>query len=173
MAQQMTSDIDGFHSMRKFSILTFSGFKRTIHYNTTNNLPILFLTHDFSSPTPLIDPLLDHTTSLLSSTSTDIEPTSNLSAKQRKLLHIHYKMGHLHMSKIQQLARDGLFGGNLTTLGSNCCFQSISLLDPLSLPPASSLSVTLLLDASKASFNFLCNLDSRISAFYLSCEPIS
>jgi hypothetical protein len=48
MAQQTTSNIDGFHSMGKFGILTFSGFKRTIHYNATNNLPILFLTNDFS-----------------------------------------------------------------------------------------------------------------------------
>jgi hypothetical protein len=43
MAQQTTSTIDGFHSMGKFGVLTFSGFKCTIHYNTSNNLPILFL----------------------------------------------------------------------------------------------------------------------------------
>jgi hypothetical protein len=56
--------------------------------------------------------------SLLSSTSTDLDSFSNLSATHSKLLNIHYKMGHLHMAKIQQLACDGLFGRNLTTLGS-------------------------------------------------------
>jgi hypothetical protein len=121
MAQQTTSTIDGFHSMDKFGVLTFSGFKRTTHYNTSNNLPILFLASDFSSIPPSIDPLMPTSTSnisLLSSTSTDLDSFSNLSATQCKLLNIHYKMGHLHMAKIQQLARDGLFGRNLTTLGS-------------------------------------------------------
>jgi hypothetical protein len=33
MAQQTTSDYDGFNSKGKFGTLTFAGHHRTIHYN--------------------------------------------------------------------------------------------------------------------------------------------
>jgi hypothetical protein len=38
---------------------------------------------------------------------------------QQKLLLKHQQMGHLHMSKIQQLMKDGAFGPHLTLI-ANC-----------------------------------------------------
>jgi hypothetical protein len=51
MASQTNHPNDGFLIHKKFSILTFSGFKRTIHYNTMNNLPIIFKASNLSTPT--------------------------------------------------------------------------------------------------------------------------
>jgi hypothetical protein len=117
LAQQTNCSSDGFHSKGSHGILTFSGFQRTVHYNHNNNLPILFLATTFPSSTHSSTSIQgSDTTSLLS--SIESEPSSNLSSTQRKLLHFHQLMGHLHMNKIQELARAGLFGRSLQTIGS-------------------------------------------------------
>jgi len=117
MAQQTSSSSDGFNSLGPFGVLTFSGFKRTIYYNHNNNLPILFLATDLSSPaTSSSTPTGTDNVSLLSSMVT--EPSSNLSSAQRKLLHLHQRMGHLHMTKVQELARTVFFGRSLQNIGT-------------------------------------------------------
>jgi hypothetical protein len=114
MAQQTTNDSDGFNSKGKFGTLTFAGHIRTIHYNSSNNLPIIFLASDFTDANITTD---NNPASLLSSIHLETDNNHQLSPSQRKLLNLHYKMGHLHMTKIQQLARDGIFGTHLTSLG--------------------------------------------------------
>jgi hypothetical protein len=119
MAQQTISERDGFNSKGKHGVLTFAGHKRTIHYNSSNNLPIIFLATIFPSSINNNISTNNNPASLLSSTSLDHETPSTLSPSQRKLLNLHYKMGHLNIPQIQQFARDGLFGSHLTSLG-NC-----------------------------------------------------
>ncbi len=85
--------------------------------NTSNNLPIIFLTSDFSSSSFDTTSTLPSHASLLSSTEIN-DDSSNLLPSQRKLLNLHYKLGHLHMNQIQQFARDGLLGSHLKSLGS-------------------------------------------------------
>jgi hypothetical protein len=53
MVQQAKIESDGFHCKGAFGVLTFGGFQRTIPYNSTNNLPILFLASDFLTPSLL------------------------------------------------------------------------------------------------------------------------
>ncbi len=43
LAQQTKHTSDGFHATSSSGILTFAGFHRTIPCNSTNNLPIFFL----------------------------------------------------------------------------------------------------------------------------------
>jgi hypothetical protein len=110
MAQQTPSNTDGFISKGSFGLLTFGGFHCTIYYNSSNNLPILFLTSNLSnSPSTTIVPPTDTTTAALLS-SIDSSDTSNLTSNQQRLLHLHCKLGHLHMTKVQQLAKSGIFG---------------------------------------------------------------
>jgi len=90
----------------KFSTLTFSGYHRTIPYNSTNNLPIIFFATDTTTSETSDTSIF---TSLLSTSSDDLPTPDNLSTAQRKLLHIHQKFGHLHFVKMQYLARSGFF----------------------------------------------------------------
>jgi hypothetical protein len=114
MASQTNHPNDGFLSHKKFSILTFSGFKRTIHYNTMNNLPIIFKASNLSTPT------IEHhaSPSLQSFLSSAETANSNLSTGQRKFLQIHYKLGHINMSRIQQLIRNGFLGPSNSSAAS-------------------------------------------------------
>jgi len=122
MAQTTNQTTDGFNSIGAFSVLTFSGHQRTIHYNASNNLPIIFLASDFSTPLSL-----PNHCSFLSSTdsreagSQSIEPiiNENLSTAQCKLLKLHYKLGHTNMHQIQYFAKEGLLGSSAKALG-NC-----------------------------------------------------
>jgi hypothetical protein len=59
------------------------------------------------------------TTSLLSSVDYSIGLPSNLSSAQQKLLHLHQRLGHLHMKKVQDLVCLGSFG-HLPSSVSNC-----------------------------------------------------
>ncbi len=114
MAQQSTSDSDGFNSKGQYGILYFAGFQHTIHYNSSNNLLILFSASDYSSnsTSPISSNTDPHSTLFLSSTEVPFETSSNLSPSQQKLLNLHYKMGHLYMSQIQKFACDGHFGNH-------------------------------------------------------------
>jgi hypothetical protein len=59
------------------------------------------------------------TTALLSSVDYSIGLPSNLSSAQQKLLHLHQRLGHLHMKKVQDLVCLGSFG-HLPSSVSNC-----------------------------------------------------
>jgi hypothetical protein len=121
LAQQTALPSDGFHSKGASGTLTFGSFKRTIPYNSSNNLPILFLASNYSTSQTAIVPHTtnDTTAALLSSLDGFDESRSNLSVTQRKLLHLHQKLGHLHMAKIQALARLGHLGRAVQSI-SNC-----------------------------------------------------
>jgi hypothetical protein len=117
MAQQTTCSTDGFYSKGNFGTLTFSGFRHTIHYNSTNNLPIIFLSMD--TPSSSTSPPLQSMSLLSSTDHPPLAINSNLSSAQRKLLHLHYKLGHLNIPCVQQLAQIGVFGSHLKSVG-NC-----------------------------------------------------
>jgi len=117
MAQQTTCSTDGFYSKGNLGTLTFSGFHRTIHYNSTNNLPIIFLSMD--TPSASTSPPLQSMSLLSSTDHPPLAINSNLSSAQRKLLHLHYKLGHLNIPCVQQLAQIGVFGSHLKSVG-NC-----------------------------------------------------
>jgi len=98
--QQTKRSTDGFQVFQNKGIFTFAGHKKTICYNQANNLPIFFTATDLSKTNNL---------------STPYDKNSRVSAFlmsiiQRKLLQKHHQMGHLHMSRIQDLARQGFFG---------------------------------------------------------------
>jgi hypothetical protein len=119
MAQHTNPDTDGFNSTGKFGILTFSGHQRTIHYNSANNLPIIFLASNFATSSTSETPhcLYSSNIDLNNETNTN----ENLSSSQRKLLNIHYKLGHPNMIRLQQLAREGLLGP------SNICISKCDI----------------------------------------------
>jgi hypothetical protein len=104
MSQQTLHPDDGFHCKGPFGLFTFAGHHRTIHYNSNNNLPILFTaTHLCSAiSSSNNNDTVPSTVALLSS---EILPDSSttLTAPQRKLLQLHHRMGHLNMVRLQQL----------------------------------------------------------------------
>jgi hypothetical protein len=108
MAQKTSSNSDGFTSKGSFGVLTFGGFHRTILYNSTNNLPIIFLASNLCKITSITNTLSDTTTAAFLS-STVPSDTSNITSTQHKLLYLHQKLGHLHMHKVQELAKSGFF----------------------------------------------------------------
>ena len=117
VAQQTNNPLDGFHAKGSYGVFTFSGFVKTVYYNSKNNLPILFTSSvidSLPSPPSYDSNLPSHVTSLLA--TEDLSPTSNLSPLQQRLLLKHQQLGHLHMTKIQQLAKDGYFGENSKNL---------------------------------------------------------
>jgi hypothetical protein len=119
MAQQTKLPSNGFSSGGNFGTLTFGGFQCTIPYQSSNNLPILFLASNFTNTSSSMNFSSTATSSLLSSIDCPNDTPSNLTPSQCKLLHLHHKMGHLHMAKIQDLACSGSFGKSSTHL-SNC-----------------------------------------------------
>lgn len=97
-----------------------AAFTKTIHYNSKNNLLIFFTSSDLSTIPPLNHNYISEPCSTyLSSETTDLH--DNISPIQQKLLLKHTQMGHLNMAKIQQLAKDGIFGPS---------FKAISTGDP-------------------------------------------
>jgi hypothetical protein len=117
MSQQTCNPDDGFHCKNIHGVLTFAGHHRTIHYHHFNNLPIFFTATNLSSAPSSSEHSTITTTALLSSEITD-EPSSSLTPSQRKLLHLHNKMGHLNMVHLQQLIRENYFGSNFHSLAS-------------------------------------------------------
>ncbi len=115
MAQNTNSENDGFLCCGTSSVLTFSGFRRTILYNSTNNLPIIF----FASDSHLITTPDSNSSAFLSSTSVSFNPPTNLTSAQRKLLHTHQKLGHLNFDMVQHLASSGALGSSFQSAG-NC-----------------------------------------------------
>jgi hypothetical protein len=110
---------DSFIVKDTYGILHFSGYKKTIYYNSSNNLPIFFTAPKFTTPPchTLSKELSSTTAALLSSEDLHTD-TINLSAPQRKLLLHHYQLGHLHMARIQSLAREGLLCPNNADIAS-------------------------------------------------------
>jgi hypothetical protein len=80
-------------------------YAHTVHYNRSTNLPIFFTSTNLEN-TPVPQQVSTSVAAFLSSTT----HTTNLSPIQQKLLHKHQQMGHLHMHRIQDLARQGYFG---------------------------------------------------------------
>jgi hypothetical protein len=120
MAQNTNNVSDGFLSQGKFAVLTFSGHQRTIHYNSSNNLPIIFLASDFTSNKTTSTYALNSHTVHESVIPTHVpEHIENLTPSQRKLLLFHNKLGHHNMKQIQQFAREGLLGTSNKCI-SNC-----------------------------------------------------
>jgi hypothetical protein len=91
IAQQIALLSDGFHSKGRFGTLIFGGFHHIIPYNSTNNLPILFLVTDFlKASSSNIAPYTGTTpAALISSTHSFNVSTSNITSSQHKLLHLH------------------------------------------------------------------------------------
>jgi hypothetical protein len=112
--QQTKKPSDGFQIYADKGIFRFSGYQKTIYYNTTNNLPIFFTSTDLTKTA------ISHATSLtIAAFLGSVEHTDNLSSLQRKLLQKHQQMGHLNMTAIQDLARKGFFGESNKSL-ANC-----------------------------------------------------
>lgn len=119
IAQQTCKLNDGFQAFGTYGSLHFVGRTKTIHYNNKNNLPIFFTASNLSNlpqPTTLLATHLSAYNSV-----DDIFSTDTLTAIQRKLLLKHQQLGHLSMTKIQQLAKAG-------HLGASC--QNLSTCDP-------------------------------------------
>jgi hypothetical protein len=112
--QQTKNNLDGFHVQAQKGIFTFSGFTKTIFYNSANNLPIFFTSTNLST-TPSPTNISPETLAFLTSE----EPYNILSSLQHKLLQRHQSMGHMHMNRIQRLAKQGFFGPNNVKL-ANC-----------------------------------------------------
>jgi hypothetical protein len=133
MAQQTSSTADGFTSKGSFGLLTFGGYHRTIHYNSSNNLPILFLASDLSKvPSPNVALLSDTSAAFLSSTTSSDKP--NLTSAQQRLLHLHQKLGHLTCDP--PLCKACLHGKQHRSASSN----SSGVLDTLHLSPGDCVS---------------------------------
>jgi hypothetical protein len=115
MAHQTKNSEDGFIGKRKFGVLTFSGFRRTIYYNTINNLPIIFKTSNLSK-LPSSPNVSKDFQALIS--TTEIPSINNLTIGQRKLLQLHYKLGHINMARIQQLIKNGFLGSSNSSAGT-------------------------------------------------------
>lgn len=113
IAQQTDNSLDGFHANGPHGIFTFAGFSKSIHYISKNNLPIFFTSSDFLSMNVSESSTHPHH-SYLSTENVTLD--DNLSSSQRKLLLKHHQIGHLHMTKIQQLAKDGIFGDHMKIL---------------------------------------------------------
>jgi hypothetical protein len=70
-------------------------------------------------PSSSTSPPLQSTSFLSSTDHSPLAINSNLSSTQRKLFHLHYKLGHLNIPCVQQLDRIGVFGSHLKSVG-NC-----------------------------------------------------
>jgi hypothetical protein len=106
VAQQTTHTNDGFHVKSQHGIFTFAGFQKTIYYNSDNNLSIFFTSTDLHTIPSSFSDTSSHTEALLSSTILD----DNLSPLQCQLLHKQLQLGHLFMTRKQDLAKQDVFG---------------------------------------------------------------
>jgi hypothetical protein len=114
LAQQTQLSGDGFNALPKHGIFTFAGHKRTIPYDTTSRLPMLYS----------IDGIQCYLTHIQN--SEQLKMQENLSRQQRLLLNWHYRLSHLHFAKIQDLARCGILPKNISSCPHPIC-QSCQL----------------------------------------------
>ena len=94
LVKQTNNRKDGFHVGAKSAVLTFGGFRKTINYNCSNNLPI-FNSH------PGINKFKWYNTELVE----DGGISDHLTFNQRQLLHWHRRLGHMNYPAIQRFAR--------------------------------------------------------------------
>jgi hypothetical protein len=117
LAHQTGKEGDGFNSLAHHGILTIEGFSSIIQYDRHNNLPIFRtqLPHPKAfdlSTAPAVPAIA------LVSEGENVEhgvpeveeeyKSQRLSKNQKTLLRYHRRCGHLHMEKLQQLAKDGI-----------------------------------------------------------------
>jgi hypothetical protein len=121
VAQQTTHTNDGFHVKSQHGIFTFAGFQKTIYYNSDNNLPIFFTSTDLHTIPSSFSDTSSHTAALPSSTILD----DNLLPLQCQILHKQLQLGHLHMTRIQDLAKQGVFGQHLISFLCPPSLQSL------------------------------------------------
>jgi len=108
---------NGFHIQAQKGTFIFSGFTKTIFYNSANNLPIFFTSTNLSTTLLSMNDLSSETLALLASDISE-ESSTKLSSIQRKLLHCHNSMGHMHMAHTQSLAIQGFLGPNNVKLST-------------------------------------------------------
>jgi hypothetical protein len=118
IAQHTRQNSDGFNAKGLYGIFTFASFTKTIAYNSKNNLPIFFTSSDLSS-SPTLDSYSSTNNNNAFLSTEDTTTDNNLSPIQQKLLLKHQQMGHLNIARVQQLAKDGVFGAQFTSL-ANC-----------------------------------------------------
>jgi len=114
VCQQTKLPSDGFQIYADKGVFTFAGYQKTIHYNQTNNLPIFFTSTNLATPSIPSDISPD-----IAAFMSSLNHTDNLSSTQRQLLYKHQQLGHLNMTRIQELARQGLLGTSNKRL-ANC-----------------------------------------------------
>jgi hypothetical protein len=103
---------DGVNALAQHGVLTIRGFKSIVQYDRHNNLPI-FRTHvpnpkafDSTTATSVI-PVPEGDEPPLPAIEEEY-PNKRLKRNKKTLLQFHLRCGHLHMTKIQKLAKDGL-----------------------------------------------------------------
>jgi len=109
LAQQTQLSGDGFNALSKHGIFTFAGHKRTIPYDTTSRLPILYS----------IDGIQCYLTHIQN--SEQLKTQENLSRQQRLLLNWHYRLSRLHFAKIQDLAQHGILPKHISSCPHPIC----------------------------------------------------
>jgi hypothetical protein len=114
VCQQTKLPSDGFQIYADKGVFTFAGYQKTIHYNQTNNLPIFFTSTNLATPSIPSDISPD-----IAAFMSSLNHTDNLSSTQRQLLYKHQQLGHLNMTRIQELAHQGLLGTSNQSL-ANC-----------------------------------------------------
>ena len=109
LAQQTQLSGDGFNALPKHGIFTFAGHKRTIPYDTTSRLPMLYS----------IDGIQCYLTHIQN--SEQLKTQENLSRQQKLLLNWHYRLSHLHFAKIQDLAQHGILPKHISSCPHPIC----------------------------------------------------
>jgi hypothetical protein len=92
IAQKTKVKNDGFQAISDYGIFQFQGYQKTVHYEPRTRLPIFYTmeNNDETKLQALTTPLVQ-----------------TLTRTQKSLLKWHYRLGHLHFHKIQELARHG------------------------------------------------------------------
>jgi hypothetical protein len=112
LMQQTSKPRDIFTIQHHSGQLIFDDHIKTIYYNKNNNLPIFFTASNLATTLCLPTDLSSSTTAFLSSEELPTIENCNLTSSQRKLLHRHHQLAHLHMTCIRALAKEGIFGPN-------------------------------------------------------------
>ena len=111
MAYQLNNDSDGFFAGKDKATLYFGGFKTTMPYNPTSNLPLLYTAYGIEKYKIAV---------------TKLKTESNLTGVQRLLLQIHSKMNHVSMHYLQALARKGLLPKSIATCPVPLCAHCLT-----------------------------------------------
>jgi hypothetical protein len=117
LVQQTGSTKDGFLVQASSGILRLASHKRTIYYNPTNNLPIFITASSIPSKLPAPSFAKSNSTTIAMLSSENLDTNTPLTSTQHRLLLKHQQLGHLHMSRVQDLAHSGLFGPSFTSIG--------------------------------------------------------